>query len=285
MARPLRIEYSGAVYHVTSRGNAKKNIFKDELDKDRFLETLNIVVTRFNWLCHAYCLMDNHYHLLIETPDANLSRGMRQLNGVYTQSYNRRHKKTGHIFQGRYKAVLVEKESYLLELSRYVVLNPVRAGIVEKPEEWKWSSYSATVGIRKAPHYLTIDWILGQFGSRRKKAEKQYKEFVLSGIKEESPWKNLKGQVLLGEEGFIDKFKELLIKKEEIKEIPRIQRYAGRPAIADIFKEKTLGKQTRDKQIYRAHIKYGYTLKEIADYLGVHYTTISKAIRNEGERN
>ncbi len=285
MARPLRIEYSGAVYHVTSRGNARKKIFKDDIDKDNFLGTLSIVVTRFNWLCHAYCLMDNHYHLLIETPEANLSRGMRQLNGVYTQSYNRRHKKTGHIFQGRYKAILVEKESYLLELSRYVVLNPVRAKIVEKPEEWKWSSYSATVGIKKTPHYLTVDWILGQFGSIRRKAEKQYEEFVLSGIKEESPWNNLKGQILLGEEGFTEKFKNLLAQKEEIKEIPRVQRYATRPTIADVFKGKILDKQTRNKQMYKAHIKHGYTLKEIADYLGVHYTTVSKAIKNKGEGN
>lgn len=255
MARPLRIEYEGAVYHVTSRGNAKKRIFKDDIDRDKFLETLSIVVNRFNWLCHAYCLMDNHYHLLIETPEANLSRGMRQLNGVYTQSYNRRHKKTGHIFQGRYKAVLVEKENYLLELSRYVVLNPVRAGITEKPEHWKWSSYSATAGIKKTPHYLTVDWILGQFGSIRRKAEKQYKEFVLSGIKEESPWKKLKGQILLGEGEFIEKFKDLLAQKEEIKEIPRMQRYASRPAIADIFKEKILDKQTRNRQMYKAHIK------------------------------
>jgi REP element-mobilizing transposase RayT len=285
MARQLRIEYPGAVYHVTSRGNAKKKIFRDEADRDKFLEALSIVVTRFNWLCHAYCLMDNHYHLLIETPDANLSRGMRQLNGIYTQSYNRRHKKTGHIFQGRYKAVLVEKESYLLELSRYVVLNPVRAKIVEKPEDWKWSSYPFTVGLRKALQYLTVDWILGQFGSSRRKAEKRYKEFVLSGVKEESPWRNLKGQILLGEEGFIEKFKDLLAQKEEIKEIPRKQRYASRPAISDIFKEKILDKQTRDRQIYKAHIKHGYSLKEIADYLGVHYTTVSKVIKNEEGKN
>lgn len=186
---------------------------------------------------------------------------------------------------GRYKAVLVEKENYLLELSRYVVLNPVRAGITEKPEQWKWSSYSATAGIKKTPHYLTVDWILGQFGSIRRKAEKQYKEFVLSGIKEESPWKKLKGQILLGEEEFIEKFKEFLVQKEEISEIPRKQRYASRPVIADIFKEKILDKQTRNRQMYKAHIKHGYTLKEIADYLGVHYTTVSKAIKDEGERN
>ncbi len=130
MARPLRIEYSGAVYHVTSRGNARSDIFHSDHNREEFLFILDTVVRRFNWLCHAYCLMDNHYHLLIETPDGNLSLGMRQLNGIYTQKYNYLHGKTGHVFQGRYKAILVDKESYLLELSRYVVLNPVRAKMI-----------------------------------------------------------------------------------------------------------------------------------------------------------
>ena len=134
MARPIRIEYPGAVYHVTSRGNAGNKIFSDDQDREIFLPILAAVVKRYNWLCHAYCLMDTHYHLMIETPDANLSIGMRQLNGIYTQKYNRRHETPGHIFQGRYKAILVQKENYLLELCRYVVLNPVRAGVVQKPE-------------------------------------------------------------------------------------------------------------------------------------------------------
>ena len=168
MARPLRIEYEEAVYHVTSRGNARDRIFSDDSDKEKFLEKLNSVIKRYNWLCHAYCLMDNHYHLLIETLDANLSMGMRQLNGVYTQAYNRRHKRPGHLFQGRYKAILIQKENYLLELCRYVVLNPVRAKIVKNPEDWKWSSYLATAGSIKKQEYLTIDWVLGQFGSKKK---------------------------------------------------------------------------------------------------------------------
>src|SRR4030042_5793823 len=129
MARPLRIEFPGAVYHVTSRGNARQTIFIDDEDRGGFLDLLSIVVERFNWICHAYCLMGNHYHLLIETPDGNLSKGMRELNGIYTQHFNRRHGRVGHVFQGRFKAILVEKDSYLLELCRYIVLNPVRAGI------------------------------------------------------------------------------------------------------------------------------------------------------------
>jgi REP element-mobilizing transposase RayT len=152
MARPLRIEYPGAVYHITSRGNEKKLIFKDERDREIFLDTLSQVDKRYNWLCHAYCLMNNHYHLIIETPDGNLSAGMRQLNGVYTQTFNRQHNRVGHLFQGRYKGILIQKDSHLLEVCRYVVLNPVRAKAVKKPEQWRWSSYQATAGIEK-PHY------------------------------------------------------------------------------------------------------------------------------------
>ncbi len=221
--------------------------------------------------------MDNHYHLMIETPDANLSRGMRQLNGVYTQKYNWRHSKTGHIFQGRYKSILVEKENYLLELCRYVVLNPVRANMVEKPEDWKWSSYEATGGLKNVPDYLTIDWILGLFNNKKGGALKRYRQFVREGIHQGSPWEELQGQVLLGEEGFIDKFKDLLSAKEQVKEIPRPQRYVSRPRLSKIFSEDET-KSRRNKHIHAANVKYGYTLKEIADHLRIHYTTVSKAI-------
>lgn len=284
MARPLRIEYPGAVYHVTSRGNAREKIFRDDQDREIFLETLASVVKRYNWLCHAYCLMDNHYHVMIETQDANLSKGMRQLNGVYTQRYNRRHGKPGHVFQGRFKAILVQKDSYLLELNRYVVLNPVRAKIIEAPEDWKWSSYPATAGLKKVPDYLITDWLLQQFGRDRKTAQGQYKEFVREGIRKVSPWKELQGQILLGDEKFIEDFKDLLAGKEQIKEIPRSQRHIGRPTLSELFKEKQ-NKADRNKHIYAAHARFGYTLKEIADYLRIHYTTVSKAIQEEeGEK-
>src|ERR671924_2148265 len=153
MARPLRIQYDGALYHVTSRGNERKWIFRDDFDRKLFLNILSQINQRFNWLCHAYCLMTNHYHLLIETPDGNLSKGMRQLNGVYTQRFNRQHGRVGHVFQGRYKAIIVQKESYLVELARYVVLNPVRARMVRSLAEWPWSSYRATAGLCDAPFW------------------------------------------------------------------------------------------------------------------------------------
>lgn len=281
MSRPLRIEYPKAVYHVTSRGNARSKIFADEYDKEQFLEVFASVVKRYNWLCHAYCLMDNHYHILIETPDSNLSMGMRQLNGVYTQGYNRRHSKTGHVFQGRYKSILVQKENYLLELCRYIVLNPIRAKMVNRPENWKWSSYMATVGLRDVPEHLTVDWILSQLGNKKTTAKRRYKAFVMEGVQKESPWGDLQGQIILGEKEFTNKFKELLADKEQIKEIPRQQRYVNRLALSEIFKEgKVKDKLKRNIHIHTAHIKFGYTLKEIADYLGIHYTTVSKALKD-----
>ena len=146
MARPIRIEYAGALYHVTSRGDRREDIYLDDEDRLIWLAVFSDVCSRFNWRCHAWCLMDNHYHIVVETIDGNLSQGMRQLNGVFTQKSNRRHGRVGHVFQGRYKAVLVQKECYLLELGRYVVLNPIRAGMVSDMLDWKWSSYLAMVG-------------------------------------------------------------------------------------------------------------------------------------------
>ena len=280
MARPLRLEFPGAVYHVTSRGNARQAILLDKDDWQSFLGVLSSVVARFNWLCHAYCLMENHYHLMVETREGNLSWGMRQLNGVYTQVFNRRHTRVGHLFQGRYKAILVEKEAHLLELCRYVVLNPVRAGLVKRPGEWRGSSYRATAVEAKKPVFLEVDWILSQFGHRRVEAQKAYRRYVLEGLPRKSPWEGLKGQILLGTEDFLARLREPLRGKDLLREVPRAQRYVARPALAEIFKEKKGRKgKGNDEIIYRAHVDHGYRMGEIADHLGVHYTSISRAIR------
>jgi REP element-mobilizing transposase RayT len=155
---------------VTARGDRRESIYEDDADREEFLRLLGDVVGLFNWRCHAWCLMTNHYHLVVETPDANLSKGMRQLNGVFTQWSNRRHRRSGHLFQGRFKAVLVDADSYLLELTRYVVLNPVRAHRVNRAGDWPWSSYRATTGDAEAPAWLETDGLLAQFGSRRSRA-------------------------------------------------------------------------------------------------------------------
>ena len=282
MARPLRIEYEGAVYHITTRGNEKKPIFKEEEDRKIFLEILDEVNKRYNWICHAYCLMNNHYHLIIETPDGNLSKGMRQLNGVYTQIFNRRHHRVGHIFQGRYKAILIQKESHLLEVCRYVVLNPVRAKAVKHPEEWRWSSYRATAGLEKPHSCLTTEWVLGQFSGRKEIARKRYREFVEAGMGGESIWPKVKGQILLGEEDFIGEFINYVKGHEDIKEIPRRQRYIGRPGLGSLFKERIVKeKRTRNRKIAEATERHGYSQREVADYLKMHYSTISRIIKNE----
>ncbi len=192
MARPLRLEYAGAVYHVTSRGDRREDIYVDDDDRVAWLEVLENVCERFNWVVHAYCQMTNHYHLLVETVDGNLSRGMRQVNGRYTQRFNRRHMMAGHLFQGRYKAILVQKESYLLALSRYVVLNPIRAGMVERLEDWPWSSYPAVVGLEEGEHWLDTDWLLSHFGKYRKKAIEKYGRFIQEGIGTPNPLKEMR---------------------------------------------------------------------------------------------
>ena len=280
MARPLRIEFPGAVYHVTSRGNARSDIFEDNTDRTLFLATLSQVVARYNWLCHAYCLMGNHYHLLIETPEGNLSDGMRQLNGVYTQAFNRVHHRDGHLFKGRYKSILVEKESYLSELARYIVLNPVRAGLTRQPEHFHWSSYLATLGKVKTPACLTTDWLLSNFSTDPIRARQQYRRFVADGItNNQSPWTQLTGQILLGTENFVQKIRSLLEDEDALAEIPRVQRQIGRPMLEDLFPEGVrLPKKERNRLICLAHGEHGYTMKEIACWLGVHYTTISKIV-------
>jgi len=275
MARPLRVEFDGAIYHVTSRGNAREDIFDDDGDRKVFLECLGKVVNRFNWLCHAYCLMGNHYHLVIETPEANLSKGMRQLNGVYTQLYNRRHRTVGHLFQGRYKAILIQKDSHLLEVCRYVVLNPVRARAVKRVEQWKWSSYRATAGLGKSPPWLAVDWVLSQFGNRRYSATRDYRRFVREGIDRPTIWEGVQAQVLLGEEDFVEKLKGYVKGYEEIREIPRSQRYLSRPALKTLFEGKQ-SKTKRDSLIVRAVHRYGYSQREVADVLDLHYATVSR---------
>jgi len=281
MTRPLRIEFNGALYHITARGNARQAIFLNGEDFADFLRTLNSVVKRYHFLLHAYCLMGNHYHLLVETPEGNLSRGMRQLNGLYAQRFNQKHQRVGHLLQGRYQAILVDKENYLLELCRYIVLNPVRAGIVKEPKDYRWSSYLATAGDTKIPG-LFADWILSQFHKEKKKASTQYQSFVRSGIKKVSPLKEVKGQLYLGKETFMDQIGYFLQDKEKSKEIPRKQRYITRLSLGEVLKFQN--KNQRDHAISIAYLQYAYTLKEIAEYLGVHYSTVSRAVNRIEEK-
>jgi putative transposase len=226
-------------------------------------------------------MMDNHYHLLIETPDGNLSLGMRQLNGVYTQLFNKRHQRTGHLFQGRYKSILIQKDSHLLEVCRYVVLNPVRARMVERPEAWKWSSYRATAG-REPPPCLTTDWVLGQFSRTRGKAEKKYRQFVDWGIGKDTIWREVKGQSILGEDDFVEGLISHIKRHQDIPEIPKSHRYVNRPSLDKVFPNNViLDKRKRDKKIIDAVQKYGDTQQQIAAHLNMHYSTISNLVRGK----
>lgn len=280
MARPLRMEFPNAVYHVVSRGNRKEPVFLDDNDREHFLRILGDTTERYHWTCHGYCLMENHYHLLVETPEANLSAGMRQLNGVYTQRFNWIHKTVGHLFQGRYKALLVEKDSHLLEVMRYIVLNPVRAGIVRTPEEWPWSSYAPTAGLSRKPGFLETDWILEQFGAEGGSRQEAYREFVTDRRDVEQPWTHLQGSIALGSESFLRRVEGMISRKEISNEVPRTERLSGRPSLENLFRN-VLDKRKRNAAIHEAHYDYGYSLSDIAEFFGIHYSTVSKILTKE----
>ena len=274
MARPLRIEFPGALYHVTSRGDRREAIYEDDQDRRRFLEVLAEVVARYGWVCHAYCLMANHYHLLVETPEANLSQGMRQLNGVYTQASNRRHGRVGHLFQGRFKGILVERDAYLLELGRYVVLNPVRAGLVKQPEDWPWSSYRAVMGLSSTPEWLAADALLRQFGQNRKTARKHYRRFVLDGLGVRV-WEALRQQIYLGDEAFVEQAqRQAEIRGDELS-VPLTQRRPPAAPLAQIAETAP----DRNAAIVAAYATGVYSYATIAEHFGIHLSTVGRIVR------
>jgi putative transposase len=282
MARPLRIELPGGIYHVTARGDRREDIYLNDDDRLTWLEVFANVCARFNWRCHAYCLMSNHYHVVIETPEPNLAEGMRQLNGVYTQRFNRRHGRVGHVYQGRYKAILVEKDSYLLELSRYVVLNPVRAHMVKAVQDWSWSSYHATVGTHPRPSWLQIDWLLSQFASELTRAQLAYADFVRAGAGLPTIWEGLQGQIYLGGDAFIQRMKDSLTNNMALDEIPRAQHRQAR-SLAEHLHD--LDTKDRNTVMALAYLEGGHAMKAIAKAFGVHYTTVSRAVSRYEDQN
>lgn len=234
MARPLRLEYPGALWHVTSRGNEGRAIFLDEADRLRFVSQLARAVERFGWILHAWALMTNHYHLVIETPQCTLSRGMHWLNGLYAQSFNRRHDRIGHLFQGRPKMILVDSKEYFLEVVRYTVLNPVRAKMVGAAEEYRWSSYRATAGLEPRPAWLTTEAILGRLADDPVEAQRLYRSFVTDGLHVPSPWEKLSGQIYLGGHDFRVFVQSMIDEKERSDEHPRAMREPGCPSLGEL---------------------------------------------------
>jgi hypothetical protein len=204
---------------------------------------------------------------------------MRQLNGVYTQAFNRRHHRAGHLFQGRFKGILVQKDSHFLEVCRYVVLNPVRAKMVKHPREWSWSSYPATAGLAAIPAGLMVDEVLSHFGQRRSLAQQKYRRYVEDGIGNASIWEQLEAQSLLGLEGFAVALKNHVIGKRKVRDIPKGQRLIGRPSLKQLFGETAEHKVRRDRRIAEAVDKHGYSQIDIARHLDLHYSTVSRLIK------
>ena len=280
MARPLRIEFEGALYHVMARGDAQADIFLDDEDRQAFVDNLDRVCGRFDWRVWAWCQMTNNYHLLVETLRPTLSKGMREVNGVYTQGFNYRHSRVGHVLQGRYKAVLVQQDTHLLELSRYVVLNPVQAGMTETAGDWPWSSYRAVMGKAPPPEWLAVDETLHLFHTMRGPARRAFARFVADGINAEDPFDQMPRAGFMGSESFVETVLENFEnKKFENKplsaEIPKKLRPAR--SLAQIARAAT----DRDQAITEAYRTGAYTLTEIASHFGIHQSTASRIARRE----
>jgi len=302
MARPLRIEFEGAFYHITARGNERRAIFKSEGDYSRFLKLLERVHDRYSVLIHAYVLMTNHYHLLIETPHGNLISTLHDLNTAYTNYFNRKYKRVGHLFQGRYRNIIVDKDSYLLELSRYVHLNPVRAGIVQFSEEYPWSSYRAYLSSKTSPSWLCTEEVLAQLDENKDKARRKYRQFVKEGLKgeTENPFKAMIAGMVIGGEKFLEKIKVCFQKIKEDREIPALRTVRRRTNIDDILNRvaafynvpKEVVTQKRRPShpatqvaLYLVRKRTDLNLNEISEIFGKrHYTAVSVAYRRVEER-
>ncbi len=286
MARPLRIEFSGAFYHVMNRGITGINIFRSERDREKFLEYVGKAVGRYDIKVHTYCLMNTHYHLLIETPHPNLGQAIQWINAAYSMYFNKKRKRAGHLFQGRYKAVLVNADEYLQQLSRYIHLNPVRAKIVGHCKDYPWSSYPVFGGYVEPPEWLEIDWLLSLFGKDGGRAKRRYRDFIESAQKEEivNPFDDIIGGFVLGRADFVAWVQKTFLDKNlNDKEVPQLKKLKSRPrpddlvqAVADEFgcgREAILqkGKKrnfARDVAIYLCREMTGETGAALGGYFG-----------------
>ncbi|MFC0170222.1 transposase [Pseudoduganella danionis] len=271
MNRPLRLDIEQALYHITARGDRRGAIYHSDTDRQVWLAMLGETCKRFEFHIHAYCQMGNHYHLLLETLHGMLARGLRHLNGNYAAYYNRQYHQVGHVFQGRYKAILCQSNTYLLELSRYVELNPVRASLVAHPADWIWSSYRAKVAQTSAPAWLDTQVVLGHFGPSDTVAA--YASFVADGLLERSPWANLAHGMLLGDADFQAQYLEHPLSGDQ-REIQRAQRKLVTPELSDFFKRYP----NRYEAMARAYLSHSYTMPEIARHARVSVKTVSRAI-------
>lgn len=287
MARPLRIEYPGAYYHVTSRGNEQKDVFKSQKDREKFLSYLESATKRYDALIHAYCLMGNHYHLLLETPAGNLAEIMRHINGAYTTYFNVKRKRSGHLFQGRYKAILVEADEYATELSRYIHLNPVNAHIIARPEDYQWSSYRCYIGQSLPPAWLKMDFVLEYFAVNAADASNKYRQFVEDKLGKEyaSPLKAVVGSSLLGSQGFIEEITAVHLQEKAVgRDVPALRQLTRQPQPEDIIREVKAvfaenEKQARLAAMHLCHKYSGSKLRQIGSLFDVRESAITEGSR------
>ena len=298
MARQLRIEYEGAFYHVTSRGNQRGEVFWDEQDREGLKRILERTKERYGYLLHGYVFMTNHYHLLVETPHANIKQIMQNINTSYTVFVNRKYQRSGHLFQGRYKAFIVDKEGYLLELGRYIHLNPVRAGLVKRPEDFKWSSYWDYVRSRKVGGLVDTDETLSLFSELRDVAIRKYRGFINEGVDGRSPLENATGSIL-GDERFRERVVRYLRdisdkgaipdirkirKKQGVDEIVKgVARYYGMMEV-DLLRRRRRTEGERKVAVYLSKVLSGEKNVEIGSVFGITIQAVTNAVRRVEKR-
>lgn len=285
MARPLRVEFAGALYHIVSRADGKKPIFRDDTDREKRLEWLSRTVDTYGWKVHAYVLMRNHDHFLVETPQPSLSPGMQYLNGGYTAFYNARHNRSGHLFRGRYKAYVIETPGHLAETSRHLHLNPVRLKAAEKPEDYQWSSYRGYHRAADIVDFVTYDDVLAELNADRSAARREYRKYVADAVKSAppSPFDGATHGFIVGSDKFADKVRKILAQRSSGKLPPSLKKSLKAPAmkkivdaVCDVFKvdAKSWKSGTRSDDLSRAvaafvaRRTYGYKTGEIAGSLG-----------------
>lgn len=297
MARPLRIEFAGALYHVMSRGNERRVIVRDDHDRQERVRWLRQTVETYGWRLHAFVVMNNHDHLFVETPEANLSAGMHLLNGSYTGSFNRRHRRAGHLFQGRFRGHLVEDENHYLEISRYIHLNPVRAKLVERPEQWPWGSCPGYVRASRAVDWITYDRVLGEFARTRAQARRAYGRFLRAGVGDPpgSPFSEAVGGLIVGSGAFVDRIRGMLGDQPDNLDVPQLQHLRRRPSLEQIIAavaerfgsnpaDWTPGRRSEDAAravaAYLARRRFGYPATATAAALGYRdHSGVGRAIR------
>jgi putative transposase len=277
MARRDRIVFCGAIYHVMARGNRKQPIFVDDADRTRFLMILAIGLVKFGAECFAYCLMGNHFHLVVHTPRANIADVMHHIDGLYAQYVNWRHHTTGHLWDGPYKGIVIDDTDYLRSAIAYVLRNPVAAGLVTDAGFWRWSSYNATIG-KASPKFLTLTWLESLFGTS---TLEESRELLIEHVKKEpEEYSDLVRAAAEGSHEFKKRVRKVIGATLYRARLPRSYRALGRPPLSDLFAE--CKRAERRATILRAHVVHGYLLMEIANYLELHPTTISRIVNETG---